>query len=159
MRYLHQSYSTFIPNYDNQRASLPSMFEEFHSLDFWGERINSRKHSYCIIVANWMKNGGQINCKGTNNSRAGIVNYFFRQNVMTHSGRLVVVMAFVNWLQLHPHRHILGHPVELWCYEPFGPASFIPVQRIKSLCCSCNFDNSDDKTLLATVPLHHKINY
>lgn len=49
MRYLHQSYSTFIPNYDNQQASLPSMFEEFHSLDFWGERINSRKRSYSCI--------------------------------------------------------------------------------------------------------------
>lgn len=79
---------------------------------------------------------------------------------MTHSGRLVVEMAFINWLQLHPHQHILGHPVELWChnlYEPFGPASFIPVQRIKSLCCSCNFVNSDDETFLATVPLHHKL--
>ena len=70
--------STFIPNYGNQQASLLSMFEEFHSLDFWGERINSRKHSNsCIIIANWTKNGGQINCESTNDSRAGIINYFF----------------------------------------------------------------------------------
>lgn len=94
-------------------------------------------------------------------ARAGVVDFFFQQSIMTSRGRVVVVMACVDWLQLHPNCHLLGLPVELWChqqYEPFGPGSYIPVNRIKSICCSSKFLNDDGETLLATISLHHTDN-
>ena len=91
------------------------MFEEFHSLNFFGERINSRRYSRsCVITANWPKNGGLIDeANASITGRAGIVNYFFQKSVVTERGRVTVVMACVVWLQLHPHDHLLGHQVEL----------------------------------------------
>ena len=55
------------------------------------------------------------------------------QNVMTNNVRLVV-MAFVNGLQLHPHWHIVGHPVELWSYNLY--MSHL-AQHLSFLCNAC----------------------
>lgn len=50
--------------------------------------------------------------------------------------RYMFYFARVNWYSVHPERFSHGVPVEIWCnsFDLFGPACFMPVQRIKSNC-------------------------
>lgn len=45
------------------------------------------------------------------------------------------LFAVVKWLQVHPHRHIMGKPVEVWrdnLYEDKSQNKVIPVVNITS---------------------------
>ena len=46
------------------------------------------------------------------------------------------LFAEVMWPQVHPQRHVIGKPVEVWCkdlYEPTCTNLFLPVQNVSSL--------------------------
>ena len=66
-------------------------------------------------------------------------------------------MASVLWHQCHPNQYTLGSPVEVWTatlYEPYGPAMYIPVTRIKKQCAVCPLVYEQ---VIAIIPLSHKI--
>ena len=82
---------------------------------------------------------------GCNDTRPGQVLKFFHHCFKVKSKstdsldkRYEFYLAQVNWFSKHPERYAYGLPVELWCnaFDLFGPACFIPIQRIKSVCAS-----------------------
>ena len=105
---LKTCYDIFVPSVVT--SSVSYMYESFANLDFWGNRIGSvksRLEKSSVIMASWVKDHGFIDVESAD-TRAGVVQYFFQQHVQTeHRGYIKLIMAKVNWYQLHPQHHIL----------------------------------------------------
>ena len=97
-----------------------------------------------FVLANWAGTEGSLAAStGCDDLRPGQVLTFFRHRIKVKSTlpnssdqRYEFYIARVNWYSKHPERYAYGVPVEIWCntFDVFGPACFIPVQRIKSHC-------------------------
>ena len=74
--------------------------------------------------------------KGSTDLRPGRVLYCFKHCLTMGPNVIPHVFAFVQWYQHHPSQHdVVTRKMEAWCanlFEPFGPASFLPAQRIQS---------------------------
>lgn len=142
------------------------MFEKFSILKFWGDRIGSTNSSLkqnSIIQAHWVATGGHID-PSCNDCHPGIVEFFFQQSIPMENSVITLIVAKVNWYELHPERHLIEPPFEQWmpnAFEPLGPASFIPAVRIKAICCSSTSSckSSYDEQLIAICPLIQKIHF
>ena len=70
-----------------------------------------------------------------------------------------VCMAKVLWFEHPAETASLPGPVGLWCrtlFKPFGPASFIPITRIKEICITCELTIGGEP-VLAVNPVRKKI--
>lgn len=64
-------------------------------------------------------------------------------------------LSRVNWFSKHPDKSALGDPLQIWCrdYESFGPACFIPIQRIASRYVATEGEYMRDKVMIvASLP-------
>ena len=109
----------------------------------WGDRFTSqswRTDRCCYIQAYWVKSGREID-KSNSSSRFGIIQYFFQQKLQLQGSHQLVQMASVHWLQeVSAYKNYFGEPYEVWSrdlYDPFSPATFIPVNRIKNQVVVC----------------------
>ena len=71
------------------------------------------------------------------NARPVNVLYYAVHRFIPHpsSDPVLTVMARVLWLQIHPNRHCMGKPVEVWCpnlFESSSDNNFLPVENMKS---------------------------
>lgn len=161
LHYLELCYTSFVPSLFSHKVS--AMYEQFKVLEFWGSRVasvGSRLEHSSIIQAIWAKDGGCIDLSHYGVNRPGIINFFFRQSIPTHEGMVTITMAKVEWFKSHHECAAIGFPFEQWTsdlFEPLGPASFIPVVRLKNLCCSCVLKNSIGESLIAVCPLVQKL--
>ena len=60
---------------------------------------------------------------------------FFQHSISVGGSFKFHLFAVVEWFKPHPSKNSLGEPTEVWCYdlfEPFGTASYLPVQRINT---------------------------
>jgi len=90
-----------------------------------------------VIVACWYEDGAisSIGMDRVGNIddiitvEAAICRYGKKKKVVHH-------LAYVTWFKLHPEKDHYGKPVTVWqvATEPPGPASYMPLQRIKSVC-------------------------
>lgn len=108
-------------------------------------------------MARWCSLDGCVDSNGID-LRPGVVDYYLQQIVEVNDQRFTCVMAAVRWFTVHPQRHKLGAPTEVWCrriFELEGSASFIPVQRI-----FCRFvpayDVIDGERVLVVCPVPRK---
>ena len=101
--------------------------------------VSSRYSRSCYILAYWAANDGAIlpaNQMPTT-PNPGRVLYFIK-HIISKPGQqsLTHVFAKVEWYMGTPNlKDHFGKPVEVWnkdFYLPNEPASFIPIQRIKS---------------------------
>ena len=155
-----ESYSTFIEGINIRNGTV--IFDRYASVEFCGERygsLDSRSEWSSYIIAPWVGVGGQID-PDTSDARPGVVRYYLKQNIFLHREWKTLVMAVVSWFQKHPDRHKHGSgTTEIWCkdiFEPLGPASFVPVQRIQ-----CKFVGTVQtwrrEKVLFVLPLERKI--
>lgn len=67
--------------------------------------------------------------------------------------------AVVEWFESHRSKNHFGSPIELWCYdmyESLGPATFLPVQRIKiKFVAGKEYINSE--SLLVVMPMQQNV--
>ena len=128
---------------------MPFTLSEFKaikigSLLYGSQQSQTTRNSF--VLANWAGTEGSLAATtGCDDLRPGQVMTFFRHRIKVKSmlsnsqdQRYEFYIARVNWYSKHPERYTFGAPVEIWCntFDVFGPACFIPVQRIKSLCAS-----------------------
>ena len=68
-------------------------------------------------------------------------------------------MACVRWFQEHSARTgFFMKPVEIWSdmFRPFGPASFMPIEKIIDVCITCSV-SMNDEVVIAVNPMRKKI--
>lgn len=59
--------------------------------------------------------------------------------------------AFVQWPEIHPHRHLMGKPVELWCknsFENYNTNQFLPLENIISRVIAATHRMNQEETLV-----------
>ena len=113
-----------------------------------------------FILANWAGTEGSLAAStGCDDLRPGQILTFFRHRIKVKSTlssssdqRYEFYIARVNWYSEHPERYAYGMPLEIWCnaFDVFGPAWFIPVQRIKSHC-ACGETIHKRETVIAVT--------
>ena len=126
---------------------MPHTIAEFKSLKvgsvvYGSSQSQTTRNSF--VLANWAGHEGRLACSsGCNDVGPGQVISFFRHRIKVKLAesylpeqRYMFYFARVNWYSVHPERFSHGVPVEIWCnsFDLFGPACFMPVQRIKSNC-------------------------
>ena len=138
LSYLMCSYSTFLEGV--AIASGTVIFDHYASVEFCGDRygsLDSRSERSSYVIAFWVGIDGSID-PATVDARLAIVHYYLKQNIVIHGELKSIVMARVSCFQKHPDRHKPESGItEIWCkdvFEPFGPASFIPMQVSLELC-------------------------
>ena len=118
--------------------------------------IGSRSKRSCYILAAWCGKDGHVDIS-TTELRPGQVMYYFQHNYTMTGNTKSYIFAFVKWYQRHQCHHPQSRKV--WCsklYEPFGPASFLPVQRIHSQFVAASTKLNDEKVLYI-CPLQQKV--
>ena len=109
-------------------TALP-LFAKYTSLQSPNSRLS-------YIQARWCGDEGNIDSSG-DSCRPGQIMYFLHMFVPVKESQecLPLVFAYIRWYQKHDGRDIYESPsVSVWAknvFEPDGPASFIPIQRIK----------------------------
>ena len=70
------------------------------------------------------------------------------------------IFAVVKWPQIHPQRHSMGKPVELWCTDLFQHDMnnhFLPIENIESLLMTAvDYVGTLNEKLLVVIPLIQK---
>ena len=64
-------------------------------------------------------------------------------------------MACCSWPMVHPERHLIGKPVEVWCkelYEPLSINTIIPVSAITNQVI-ISVDYVSEEQVLIVIPL------
>ena len=125
-----------------QNIIVPNGCWKIYSLRKAGETygcLQSRNVRSANILAYWVGNDGNTHYlnKIDLTPRPGEVEFFPQQTVYKNNQANTFILVKVLWLlpaspQLMEH---FGKPVHVWRYqlhERFGPATFIPVQRIRS---------------------------
>ena len=139
-----------------------AIFDRYAEVEFLGERygsLDSRSEWSPFIIASWVGENGNID-PTTCITRPGVVSYYVKQNVFIDGEWKTLLMAGVAQFLEHPERHThQSGTTEIWCkdlFEPLGPASFIPIQRIQ-----CKFVGTVKKWkreyVLFVLPLERKI--
>ena len=136
LKFLMESYSIFLEGVDIRNGTV--IFDRYASVDFCGERygsLDSRSERSSYVIAKWVGDVGQINPDTSDAFRPAVVRHYLKQNICIGGEWKTLVMAAVSWFQKHPDRHKHDSGItEIWCkdlFEPLGPASFVPVQRIQ----------------------------
>ena len=94
--------------------------------------------------------------------RPGQIKYFIIHKLYFNNIAYEHVFAVVDWFLPLPDvlRYKYGKPVEIWCsevHEPFGPASFLTVQRIKCKFIAIKHEENFRK-VMAVLPRNRSLN-
>lgn len=132
---------------DTNSLEMPRSIAEFKSVKvesvlYGSQQSQTIRNSF--VLANWAGREGTLaSNSGSDDVRPGQVLLFFGHCVKVKAvqphlpdKRYTFFITRVNWYSLHPQRYSHGVPVKIWCnsFDVFGPACFIPVQRIQSNC-------------------------
>lgn len=132
---LARCYFAMYPSEDYSQDNISAAVQKYSQIKVGNEVLgscNSRSKRSFYILAKWCGRRGIID---TSCLRPACISHFIKHFVKVCGSMKAHYFAVVNWFEFHPSRHLLGDPVELWCsdlYELFGPASYLPVQRIYS---------------------------
>ena len=123
---------------DVNEEDISGSFQKFYSLEYLGETyssVNVNNGRNCHIVVNyWVGQDGNID-QTNSTDHPGEILYFMKIFLPVNQSTKCIILAFVNWFQAHPARNVYKTDhASVWCkslFEIEGPASFIPVQKIK----------------------------
>ncbi len=123
-------------------TAVPSLVIRFDTIKIGSEvfrAVNKAQSTTCFILANWANEDGCIDETDTS-VRLGKIKYFFKHNITMPNGSTKShIMCTVQWYEeLIDSKLPIGYaqPVKVFRNRPLqaGPATFMPVQRIKSKC-------------------------
>ena len=105
--------------------------------ELYGSIQSRTRRSSTVLLAFWTQGDGEI-CSFADPAYVrptpGLVQFYFLHNVLVDGEYKEHFLAKVNWMRPTNKIGYFGNPIEVWyadLFEVDGPASFIPVQRIK----------------------------
>ena len=159
LEYLAECYCSMYPGETYSHSNLSAGVQKYSQMKVGSEIFgsqNSRSKRSSYIRARWCGRNGRIDASSL---RPGVVSHFIKHSVSIGGMFKPHYFAVVDWFESHPSKDLLGAPIELWCHdlhEAFGPASFLPVQRIYSKFVGA-IDKITDETMLVVMPLPQKV--
>ena len=162
LSYLRTCYQTFVP--DVNILEIPQLCHKYRTAKWWSQYLKCSEYpakmSTCIL-ANCVGEDGCITEDPLITS-AGRIEYFFSQRLQVGddlNNYVETKMACVRWFQEHSARTgFFMKPVEIWSdmFRPFGPASFMPIEKIIDVCITCSV-SMNDEVVIAVNPMRKKI--
>lgn len=122
--------------------------------------LGSRYKRSAIIFANWNAGFGKIVAETEHDMRPGVIDKLIVHSVFHDQEAKTHILAVVSWYKPLVHlRKFCGKPTEVWSREtePFGEASFMPVQRIRRKCVQAA-GKARNKNVLFICPVSEKLN-
>ncbi|CAH1232939.1 Hypp536 [Branchiostoma lanceolatum] len=133
-------YKTIYPSLPSN-TFIPRSYLKLKTIRVTGSVIGSyisRSSRSSYILANWAGNDGHIQdySEMYRIPRPGRISYFLKHIITSEHGAQVHLLAKVEWYSkvADSVRTHCGQPVEAWhptVFDAEGPASFLPVQRLK----------------------------
>ncbi len=142
---LMNSYKAMYPHNYISIEDVYEMCFEVDTLLLGSQRLSCRsKHESkrCIVTANWCDNDGNITTD-LNDIKPGQVNFFLKHNLNLNGQIVTHYMCALNWYtEFTDDSYNHGQLYPSFIYRPCnkilaGPATFMPVQRIQSVCAYC----------------------
>ena len=139
---------------DINEYEISGSCSKYFAMEMCGEKYgssNSRLSRSSVILASWCGSEGGI-LKNEFTLRPGVIRFFITFFIKTDDQYKPVNFAFVHWFTSVPYEY--NRFASLWCrgmFEPEGPSSFLPVQRIhgKAICTQTKVRN---EIVLAVIP-------
>ena len=155
VRVLLECYKTLYPREEIELSS--SVARKFSNVvlgtEKFGSKMDLRNFRSARIMASWAANDGSIDTSAPR--RPGIVNSHIVHSVKLNGEYYQHALAVVWWYKTDPDQGHFGKPAQVWRHdhEHYGPALFMPVQRIaqKFACCSVKV-NGLDKLVVNPIP-------
>jgi len=158
--YLKSCYSHYLPDIDI--LEVPQLCRKYKMAQFCSHTLKGTKcteEKFACIQAYWIGSDGKISESQENQLCTGKIEFFFTQCLLVGSEYKEVKMAKIKWFQEHHARFYMYKPVEIWCndlYKPCGPATFMPLNKIREVCVTCEITINNEK-VLALNPIRKKI--
>ena len=144
---------------------IPMTHEQFHELRVFNEIfISSRAkgNNSAAVCANWAGVGGNLVATTNNVLRVGLIQYFLRHVVRLPTSaaeyrRVVHIFARIFWYKSHPRENFFHHRALVVSpdMDRCGPATFLPISRIRCRCAITNrtvkFDYGEDNVIIAVL--------
>ncbi len=161
---LYQMYQTMYPEAEFNLNDLGAMSLKFDTIDLGCERFssgNTNQSKLCMILANWCNADGTIDTE-TSNLRLGLIKYFFRHNLRISGQCNTHVLCSVQWFSdFQDSKLPTGYydPVQVFRKKrvSFGPAIFMPVQRIRHKCAYAFTEVNGYKDCIVVSPISFEI--
>ena len=123
-------------------------------------------NSSAVIMAYWPSKGSDLSSVDCTSLNVGTVHYFCRHKIALYDSDSKIVhkqhiLAYVTWKQQHSRSDLFGTSATLCVNMDEQPSmcSFLPIQRIHSICAHCVLDvNSHglNETVFVAVPVPMK---
>ena len=136
-----QMYQALYPNSSLDNNDVPLTYHEYGSVvigrELFGSRINKRTSNNSLVMASWSDEDGNVCFDNLLNVRPGTVKFFMKHSITIENTKVDHILAVVSWFRKPTELQNLReykNPVTAWAKQrvQYGPASYIPVQRIKS---------------------------
>ena len=135
LQLLVQTYSVMYPGVDVHITDLGESCRRFGSVTLSGEKFGSKAACRLLrssrVMALWAGNNGEVETAGA--LRPGLVKFYFLHSILLEGKYEQHIFACVQWLATNEDRELFRRPVEVWeqkVFEPAGPSTFIPIQRV-----------------------------
>ncbi len=131
--------------YPNNNISIDDVYEicfKVNGLQLGSQRLScssSHESKKCVIMANWCDNDGSITTQ-SEKQNVGQISYFLKHNLNLNGTIVTHFMCAVNWYdefteELFTPGILSPSIIYRQCDRIMqGPATFMPVQRIQSVC-------------------------
>ncbi len=153
--------------YPNSHISIDNVYEMCFKVDtlrLGSQRLScssTHESKRCIVMANWCNLDGTITTD-LENYKVGQIRYFLKHNLNLNGQIITHIMCAVNWYaECNGDVYETGRLTPAMIYQPSnkilqGPAGFMPVQRINSVCAYCirNVNGYKNCTIASPVKLN-----
>ena len=142
---LLNSYKVMYPNNHISMDDVYEMCFKVGSINLGSQRlscIGGHESKKCLVKANWCNLDGTITPE-LENYKVGQVKYFLKHNLQLNGQIVTHIMCYVTWYaEFTEDSYTQGQLSPSVIYRPCdkirsGPATFMPVQRIDSVCAYC----------------------
>jgi len=167
LRTLREMYSKFYPEFSEELKSgaieLPASYQKIGFIKLEGRILDSNAYYMAENILPFGTSGSAeelatgVTDLHLKNSRPVKVLYYAVHRFFASESSIPVssVLARVWWPQLHPNKHFVGKPIEIWCpdlYEAYDGNDFVPVENMKCpLLTSETYVNHE--RVLVTIPV------
>jgi len=117
----------------------------------FGSNLESRSLSSGRVMASWSGEDGDVDSSAS--IRPGEVKFYFANCLCTDEGSKEHIFACMQWHSEDSMKNKLRRPVEIWqptTFEPPGPATFMPIQRVHCKFAAALYQMSGSQKLVVT---------
>ncbi len=150
---LRSMYAKLLPDYATQIGNgsidLQSTCKKYFHVSMNGKKLASSEQEVPYVLA-------IPPLESSNVARPFRIDYFIKHSILLPMSEVTSTFLFAvgRWPQKHPRQHMMGKPVEVWCFNVYESSfnSFVPVSSIQGRTIVAT-ESVNDENVLIIIPL------